>query len=541
MRTLGQILKSGPVTRRTPSQIDLSSAISGIRMAGPKSERSKRIAECEHNSELFARTYFPRHFNKPFCELHYYIFERCDADAPPTGKREAMIAPRKFGKTTIINLVLPIQELAYQRKNFVLIIGESSGAAEGNLATITQELETNELLLEDFPHLGPALDPKGQFVKWTDRQLVLKNHATLMAKGMGSRMRGVKYRHRRPDLAIIDDPESPETADTFLKRRRHKRWFGGTFLGLGTENWDVYVIGNLPHYDSLIADLVHSSEWRGIMYRAINIRKKTKKRDGQDERFPIGNTKEDGSALWPEEWPLSALEKYKQQPEVGALGFAREMMNEPREEEDKPFDPFKFASFEYTPEYAKENFVVTAMAVDPAGGANPGEYKKGIRDWCCIGCGGRTKDGHIDIFDVEMTKAAPDSQVELVLDVYKRRRVRRIGVEEAMYVNLYKPTINKAARKRGLYPAVITLKSPRVNKQTRILGIQPLIMDAKTVRFASHLWKKVPEFFAQFDEFPAGNDDGPDMTEMLVRMLEKVKAKSAPHGVGGASYWKRSA
>jgi len=534
MRTLGHILRSGPVTRRTPSQIDMGSAVTGIRAAGPKSDREKRKRACEHDSALFARTYFPRHFSKPFCELHDYIFERCDAPAPRSGKREAIIAPRKFGKTTIINLVLPLQELAYERKNFVLIIGESSGAAEGNLATITQELETNELLLEDFPHLAPAMDPKGQFVKWTDRQLVLKSHQTIMAKGMGSRMRGVKYRHRRPDLAILDDPESPETGDTFLKRRRHKKWFGGTFLGLGKDDWDIYVIGNLPHYEALIADLVHSDEWKGIMYRAINIPKK------REDRFPIGNTKHDGSALWPEEWPLEALEKYKQQPEVGALGFAREMMNEPREEEDKPFDPYKFATFEWTPTYAKEHFVQTATAVDPAGGEKPGEYKKGIRDWCCIISGGRTKDGFIDVFDVELTKAAPDAQIDLLLDVYKKFRTRRIGVEEVMFANLYKPSINKAARKRGLYPAVMTFKAPRVNKQSRILGVQPQIMDAKSVRFAAHLWKKVPQFFSQFDEFPAGHDDGPDATEMLIRMLEKAKTKSAPHGVGGVSYWKRA-
>lgn len=534
MRTLGQILRAGPLTRRTPSQIDMGAAVTGIRTAGPRSAKSIRIAACEHNAALFAKTYFPRHFNKPFCELHRYIFGRCDAEAPSTGKREAIIAPRKFGKTTIINLTLPIQEVAYQRKNFVLIVGESSGAAEGNLATITQELETNQLLLEDFPHLAPALDPKGQFVKWTDRQLVLKNHATLMAKGMGSRMRGVKYRHRRPDLAILDDPESPETGDTFLKRQKHKRWFGGTFLGLGTENWDIYVIGNIPHYDALIADLVHSEEWKGIMYRAINIPKK------RDDRFPIGNTRTDGSALWPEEWPLDALEKYRQQPEVGALGFAREMMNEPREEEDKPFDPFKFATFEWTPAYGKEHFVNTATAVDPAGGTNPGEYKKGIRDWCCIVSAGRTRDGFIDIFDVEMTKDAPDAQIDLLMDVYAKFRTRRIGVEEAMFVNLYKPTIDKVARKRSLYPAVVTLKSPRINKQTRILGTQPLIMDARTVRFAAHLWKKVPQFFAQFDEFPASHDDGPDATEMLIRMLEKAKSRAAPQGVGGSSYWKKS-
>lgn len=534
MRTLGQILQGKQLIRPRVGQVDISYAVKGIRAASPTNKRNKRIADCEWNSELFARTYLKHHFSKTFCEMHRYIFDRIDAKAPDNGKRDALIAPRKFGKTTIINLVLPLQALAYQRKKFVLIIGESSGAAEGNLATITQELETNELLLEDFPHLAPAMDPKGQFVKWTDRQLVIKNHATLMAKGLGSRMRGVKYRQLRPDLAIIDDPESPETADTLLKRRRHKRWFGGTFLGLGTDDWDIYVIGNNPHHDSLIAGLVLSKEWTGMMFRAINIPPR------RDDRYPVGNSKKDGSALWPEEWSLEALDHYRRQPEVGTLGFAREMMNDPREEEDKPFNPLTFAYFDFTPDHQK-TFVKTATAIDPAGGEKPNEYKKGIRDWCVIVSGGRTKDGFIDIFDVEMTKKPPDEQIQRALDVYDRFRTRRIAVEEVMFKNLYKATMNREARKRGLYPAVVTLKHPKVNKQSRILGTQPLIMDARTVRFAQHLVDKVPLFFAMYDEFPMGMDDGPDAVEMLIQVLEKKATTRAPAGVGGTSYWRKGA
>lgn len=524
---------------RSPGSIDMSSAIGGINKAKPSNRRNRRIRECEFDSEKFARTYLPHHFNKPFCELHRYVFARIDAEAPPTGKREALIAPRKFGKTTQINLALPLQALAYQRKRFVLMIGESAGAAEGNLASLTQELETNELLLTDFPHLAPAKDPKGQLVKWTDRQLVLANHATIMAKGMATRMRGVKYRAARPDLAIIDDPESPETADTFLKRRRHKRWFGGTFLGLGTEDWDIYVIGNLPHHDSLIASLVNSKEWTGIMYRAINIPPR------REDRYPIGNTLTDGSPLWPQEWSLEALDAYKRQPEVGALGFAREMMNDPREEEDKPFDPLKFEYFDFTEEYRAQNkYVTMGIAVDPAGGEKPNEYKKGIRDWCVIVAGGRRRDGYIDVFDVEMTRKTPDGQIDLALDVYARTRARRIGIEEIMFKNLYAPTFKAAARKRALYPAVVTISSRKQNKQTRILGIQPLVHDEggkPTVRFASHLKDKWPEFFAQFDEFPQSFDDGPDAVETLVRLIEAQPTKAVPIGVGGTSYWKRGA
>lgn len=537
MRTIGNILGGRLSTRPQIGQIDMTHALAGIKKSNPTTARNKRISDCEFDSEKFATTYLKHHFRKAFCEFHSYIFETFDKPTPPGGKREALIGPRKFGKTTLITLVKPLMELAYQRKHFILMVGESATAAEGNLATITQELETNELLLEDFPHLAGARDPKGQLVKWTDRQLVLQNHSTIMAKGMGSRMRGVKYRQYRPDLAILDDPESPETGDTFLKRRRHKRWFGGTFLGLGTSDWDIYVIGNLPNHDALIADLVLSKEWNGRMYRAINIPPR------KDDRYPVGNTLHDGTSLWPEEWPMEALDAYKRQPEVGSLGFAREMLNDPREEEDKPFNPAMFSYFDFEPGHEK-TYVMTGIAVDPAGGEKPQEYKKGIRDWCVILAGGRTKDGYIEFFDVTMTRKLPDDQIDLTLDMYEKWKVRKVIIEEIMFKNLYGPTFKKAARKRGLYPMLQILSVRKTNKQTRILGIQPLVNDADgapVVRFARHLIEKHPEFFAQWDEFPQGHDDGPDAGETLIRGLEKSKTKATPKGIGGASYWKRSA
>lgn len=468
--------------------------------------------------------------------MHEDIFRVLDAPAPNGGKRVCRIAPRKHGKTTIISLAAPLKALAYQEKGFILLIGESATTAQGNLASLVHELETNEKLLEDFPHLLPAKDPKGQLVKWTDEEIIVASYALVRAKGMGARMRGMKYRNQRPDLAILDDPESPETADTFLKRRRHKRWFGGTFLGLGADEWDVYVISNLPHHDCLAADLVKDKGWDGKLYRAINIPPRS------DERYPIGNTKQDGSSLWPDVWPLDALERYKAEPNVGGLGFAREMMNDPRDEEDKIFDTSRFEYIDWSPELLKTRYAQKVLVVDPAGGEKPGDFKRGVRDWCAVVVGGRTKDGFIDVWDVELTKKPPEDQLELIMDVLLRWGVRVVGVEENMFKNLYAPTLQRLSRKRGIYPSVFSMTNT-TNKMSRIQGIQPLVhptTGSAVVRFAKHLIEPKRIFFSQFDEFPAQHDDGPDATEMLVRMLEIKAIGAAPQGLASqGSYWRK--
>jgi predicted phage terminase large subunit-like protein len=528
-KTLGD-LKQG-LSRFTPTAnaLDLSSAVNGLRHHRRDIKNIRRIDQAQHSTRRFCEIYLSHHFTAGFSELHHDIFTAIDTHTP--SKRIARIAPRQFGKTTIISLGLPLYMLAYRLKWFVLMIGESATTAEANLATLTQEIETNEQLVADFPHLAPAMDIRGQSVKWTDRQLVIKSYATVMAKGMGARMRGLKYRERRPDLAILDDPESPETADTFLKRRRHKRWFGGTFMGLGAREWDLFVIGNLPHHDCLIADLVMDTEtWNGKLYRAINIPPR------ENERYPVGNTKTDSQSLWPEVWPLEKLEKYKSEPNVGSLGFAREMMNDPREEEDKVFDPHSFALFDLTDDH-RASFSMVASAFDPAGGERPGEMKRGRRDFACIVTAGRTADGYIDIFDIWMKRDLPDQQIDKLLDIYEVWRPRLLGAEENMYKNLLEVDLARRARERNLYPSW-KMMNHTSNKVARILGIQPLV-ESGIVRFARHLIPKHPQFFGQFDEFPgAEHDDAPDATEMVIRLLEKGSYKGLPSIVSKSSYWR---
>lgn len=529
-RRLGDLRPSAPVSRKD-RRLTLGAAIKGLRGSGPYVLGDPQL---DHQGKLsleaFMLRYLPHHFDKPFCEMHRDLIRACDAPSPEKGKRVARIAPRMMGKTSIISLALPLKKLAYQEKYYVLMIGESADTSEANLATLAHECETNERLLEDFPHLAPARDLRGQTMKWTDRQIVFANFATVRAKGMGARMRGMKHRQRRPDLAILDDPESPETADTFLKRRRHKRWFGGTFMGLGARGWDIFVIGNLPHHDCLIADLVKDPTWDGTLWRAENLPQR------ENERYPVGNTKEDGSPLWPEVWPLTALMAYKAEPNVGSLGYAREMLNDPREEENKEFNIYEFALVDFTPADLSR-YIEMVIAVDPAGGEHPGEVRRGRRDYCAVVGMGRTRDNFIEVFAVTLAKVLPDKQIDLVLDMYDFCRAP-VVVEENMYKNLLASAMGRRAQERQLYPSIMTVTHAQ-NKITRILSLQPPIR-SRIIRFARYLFDTVPEFFAQFDEFPGSYDDGPDAMESGLRKLEKkvVGPVTGIVSLTRPSYWR---
>lgn len=491
----------------------VGSAIAGLRRH-VSTDRDPVIDVCGRSLRAFCLEYLPHHFTSGFCAVHDDLFAVCDAPSPATGKRVARAAPRKFGKTTIISLAKPLQELAYQRRHFILMIGETATTAEANLATLTAEVENNERLRADFPHLVPARDRKGQPVKWTDKQIVFSDFATVMAKGMGGKARGIKYRQNRPDLAVCDDLESPETADTFLKRLRHKRWWGGTFLGLGATGWDIFNIGNLVNHDSLLASLLRAKDWNSKLWRALNIIK-------DEEMYPTGHTISDGSPIWPDVWGQAALDALKNSPEVGEFNFAREMMNDPKTREEQQFVSADFTFYDHDTT-RESRYIKKLTYIDPAGGEQPGQMKKGRRDYFCAVTGGVNPDDNwIEIFDVQMKRLIPDQQIEKVLDVYATHRAP-IQIEDIMYKNLYASSMSAAAAKRNLYPPITTRDVHGQNKNGRILGTQPLMMHRETrkVRFARHLLEMIPEYFGQFDDYPGEYDDGPDATEGVIRGLE---------------------
>jgi len=105
-KTLGD-LKQG-LSRFTPTAnaLDLSSAVNGLRHHRRDIKNIRRIDQAQHSTRRFCEIYLSHHFTAGFSELHHDIFTTIDTHAP--SKRIARIAPRQFGKTTIISLGLPL-------------------------------------------------------------------------------------------------------------------------------------------------------------------------------------------------------------------------------------------------------------------------------------------------------------------------------------------------------------------------------------------------------------------------------------------------
>jgi len=158
------------------------------------------------------------------------------------GGDQAIAAPRGEGKTSIVQCVT-IYCVMHGILSFPLIAAATGPNAEQILANIKYQLERNQALADDYPEICDpilALDGTAQrgatqtangkrtFLKWAQDyivlptvrvpdhwdqrlrpgQLSLGSGAVITTRGLDSAIRGVLVGTKRPDLVIIDDPES---------------------------------------------------------------------------------------------------------------------------------------------------------------------------------------------------------------------------------------------------------------------------------------------------------------------------------------------
>ena len=258
---------------------------------------------CSTDPLLFAREYLPDHVEVVFGSHHRDIATRIKG--AETGKRYVWAAPRGHAKSTLVSLVVPLWWLAYGLKKYIILVADTSHQAESFLQAIITEIEENEALKKDFPHLKPALDQKGQLVAWRDRGITLLD-ATVEAYGAGKAIRGARKKQFRPDAVIVDDLENDSHVNTKEQRDKLDSWFLRALLNLGDVNTDFLMVGTVIHHDSVLARRLNDPAWEAKVWKAFS---------------------DNGTALWPAKWPVEALESKRK--EIGSIAFAAEFQNDP--------------------------------------------------------------------------------------------------------------------------------------------------------------------------------------------------------------------
>lgn len=234
----------------------------------PRVAKPRRKAKCKRDLHAFLTSYFPHSTGlKPFSDDHRRVIQRLQQCVLSGGQfAEAMF--RGSGKTTIIENAT-LWATLYGHRKFVPLIGANDGMARGNLDSIKMELEENDLLHEDFPevcHPIRCLEGRPQrcatqshnggrtHIGWTAEYVVLPTIAKSPASGamikpMGitASLRGMKHKlpsgqQVRPDLVLLDDPQTDESASSPSQVAKRLGIIKKSVLRLGGHNKKIAVV-----------------------------------------------------------------------------------------------------------------------------------------------------------------------------------------------------------------------------------------------------------------------------------------------------------
>lgn len=298
----------------------------------------------EHDPLLFAYVYFPHHLtdavgSMTVCDFHLDLLDTAKAWTAPTGlpkaHRDCFIAPRASGKSTWIFLLLPMWAAAHNHRKFVAAFSDSEQQALTHLYTFKQELESNELLRNDFPDLCAVHKGSNNSRAMMDNRSQTRrgNDFIFMAKGADSAALGMKVGQRRPDVLLFDDIEPGESNYSAYEAAKRKETLQSDLFHLNL--WAVVaIVGTTTMPESLIDQMrkVHlaKTEYEGDP----DLFRESLEPDYKwvlDENIRVhywpvilNESTEDEKSLWPERWPLEELNRDRH-----TRAFAKNMMNRP--------------------------------------------------------------------------------------------------------------------------------------------------------------------------------------------------------------------
>jgi predicted phage terminase large subunit-like protein len=488
--TLGDLKLIRDSLLRNFSKSDLEEA--GYLDAVPTPALWKQLAEID--LEFFARFYLPHHFDLPPAPLHidsYRIIQK--AMSQPGRVNHAIVWPRGFGKTTTVTLALPLWCICFKKRRFILIISDTYPQAKQQLATLKEELETNERIIEDFGDL--------QGNKWQEDDIQTSTRIKIQALGTGMKVRGRKFLQYRPDLMIVDDPENLDGVQSAIRRERRRNWFFRSLMKAGWWDTKVFAIGNFLHFDCLLKHLEENPMFRSKVYQAI-LSFATRQDLWADWRELITDitdeNKEDTAlaffrkhrdammqgaiSAWPEAFSYYDLMVMKVAD--GDAAFATELQNDPIDPERRLFKTWNTYRLEWRESFVP-NTIGTIWLVPTTGQAavplsscaifaatDPSMGTTSTSDKSAIVLIAKAPTGLMFILEADIKRRPPDQIINAQIHFAKKYPITRWRIESNAFQAMYSTESAKRSAEEGVY-LPIEPYNQLANKKLRINSLQP--------------------------------------------------------------------
>jgi hypothetical protein len=239
-----------------PGTLDANNNTTGAGLSLPLAEAVKLGAV---DSEFYARTFFQKTFRLPPPPFAQQIWEPLE---DPNVRLANIIAFRGSSKTTRLR-TFASKRIAYGISRTILYVGASERDAIRSVVWLRNQVERNKLWSSAF-NLRPGK-------KWEETQIEIEHggfgHTVwVLGAGITGSLRGINFDDYRPDLIIVDDPQTDETASSEEQREKIEDLVLGAVknsLAPRTEEPNAKVVMAITpqHKDDVSQKALKDSEW----------------------------------------------------------------------------------------------------------------------------------------------------------------------------------------------------------------------------------------------------------------------------------------
>ena len=346
-------------------------------------------------------------------------------------------APRGHAKSTAFTHDYTLASVLFRAEDYVILISTNEELAIEHLGDITRELVENEELITEFQIKGFLTNSKTEIIV----EMLDGHQFRILARGSGQKMRGRKWRGKRPGLIVCDDLEDDEQVENKERRDKFRRWFFRAVKPALRKGGKLRIHGTILHEDSLLARLIKDPEWHTLFYKAHT------------------SFDDFSNILWADQFSEEDLRAIRQGfiEQFDSSGYSQEYLNDPFDNTEAYLRKADFLEMEL------EDFeqpLRTCVGIDFA------VSKKDKANRTSMTVAGQTANNFLHFIDQEVGRWETPEIMDTMFELQERHNPDCFFVEDGVIWKAIEPILNREMQSRAVFLNCIPM-SPIRDKATK--------------------------------------------------------------------------
>ena len=434
----------------------------------------------------FSESLLKQGFDNPLAtpDFHMELWDLCCS----AYTNVAVAAPRGHAKSTCVTHAYVLANVCFKEASYIMIVSDTEEQASLFLEDIKSELLENEKLRTLFQVARLTKDTATDIIGVTEDG----HRFRIIAKGSEQKIRGRKWRGKRPDLIVGDDLENDEIVMNEERRAKFRRWVNNALIPSLSDEGKIRIVGTILHLDSFLERCMPQYEDKEHTH-TDGLRWWSTKPDPVWHSLRYQGHNEDFSMLlWAEKWSEERykLTKRRYIEDGNPEGYAQEYLNYPIDEGSAYFKREDFLPWDAKGEYL-EHYIGGDLAIST----------KDQRAFTVFVVAGLNRSGKLVVVDVSRFRGDSLEIMDEMFRLNSRYKPESFFLEEENIARSLGPVINQQMVARDNFIPIDTTV-PTQDKMKRAQSIRAR-MRAGGVMFDTEAhWYDA--FFMEHITFPRG-------------------------------------